>query len=84
VASPAKPDPALPETHYMYFIYVLKSINSDRIYIGSTDDIVRRLQEHNVGKVKSSKPFKPYALIYKESYTTRSEARGSNKKIRYN
>jgi putative endonuclease len=59
----------------MYFVYVLKSINSERLYIGSTDNIARRLQEHNAGKVKSSKPFNPYKLIHEELYATRSEAR---------
>jgi putative endonuclease len=58
----------------MYFAYVLYSPSSDRIYMGQTDNIEARLQRHNSGMVKSTKPFLPWELILTEGYGTRSEA----------
>ncbi len=51
-------------------------------YIGATDNIVRRLNQHNEGKVKSTKSYKPWRLIYNESYSTLSEARRREIKIK--
>jgi putative endonuclease len=33
----------------MYFIYILYSKKLDRYYVGTTDDVVKRLSEHNSG-----------------------------------
>lgn len=44
-------------------------------YIGQTDNIKKRLKEHNDGKAKSTKFRKPFELIGYEEYTTRNEAR---------
>ncbi len=43
-------------------------------YVGQTDDLNRRLTEHNKGQVSSSKPFIPYRLIHYEVYYLKSEA----------
>jgi putative endonuclease len=57
-----------------FFSYVLKSTNYNRRYIGSCEDIEIRLKRHNSGKVLSSKAYKPYIVIYKEEFETRTEA----------
>ena len=57
-----------------YFVYILKSTVADRRYIGSCEDIDVRLKRHNSGKVRSSKAYRPYVLIYSETFATRSEA----------
>ncbi|HET8837744.1 MAG TPA: GIY-YIG nuclease family protein [Flavobacteriaceae bacterium] len=59
----------------MFFVYILFSSDSHRYYIGMTDDLERRLLEHNNGKTKSTKAFIPWELIHTESYNTRLEAR---------
>jgi predicted GIY-YIG superfamily endonuclease len=46
----------------MWFVYILKSIKSGYTYIGSTDDLERRLKEHNFGLSKSTSPYKPFDL----------------------
>jgi putative endonuclease len=58
----------------MFYVYILKSSITKKHYIGCTDDLERRLLEHNNGKVKSSKAYKPWAMIYTESYNTGNEA----------
>jgi len=52
----------------MYKVYVLKSKKDNRRYIGYTDNIDRRLKEHNRGKVKSTYKRRPLELIYFEEY----------------
>ena len=62
--------------HYMkWTVYVLKSKKDNRRYIGSTNNLEKRIREHNAGKVKSTKNRKPLVLIYKEDFLTEGEAR---------
>lgn len=58
----------------MYYVYVLKSLRNGRFYTGSTDNVDRRLKEHNSGKSKYTRSTKPFELVYKEEFETRSEA----------
>ena len=53
----------------------MKSERDARIYVGMCTDIEVRLKEHNSGKTKSTKGFKPWKLIYKEETINRIEAR---------
>ncbi len=59
----------------MFFVYILKSIKNNRYYIGSTENIERRLQEHNSGKSKYTKLTAPFILVFKKEYQTVQEAR---------
>ena len=58
----------------MYFTYILKSRNFDHFYIGHTADLGKRLSEHNSSRVKSTKKYLPWEIIYYESINTKSEA----------
>jgi putative endonuclease len=58
----------------MFTVYILKSIKNGRYYIGQTRDIDDRIKRHNAGKVKSTKHYKPWEIIYFENCQTRSEA----------
>ncbi|TAF79015.1 MAG: GIY-YIG nuclease family protein [Sphingobacteriales bacterium] len=59
----------------MYTVYAICSKIDLRIYVGFTDNILRRLLEHNSGKTKSTKGYIPWVLIYSEQVTQRQEAR---------
>ena len=59
----------------MYYTYILKSENSNKIYIGSTNDIDRRLKEHNSGKCFTTKKMTPVKVIYYEAYEYEEDAR---------
>ncbi len=54
-----------------FTLYILKSINYNHYYIGQTKNIKDRLKLHNLGKVKSTKRFKPWKLVYKEEFNSR-------------
>ena len=57
-----------------YFVYILKSRDVDRYYIGHSADYVKRLAEHNRRKVKSTKAFVPWNIIYLERLESKSAA----------
>jgi putative endonuclease len=57
------------------YTYLLKSVNNNWHYIGSTKDLKERFNQHNSGEVKSTKFYKPFTLAYYESYTDYSLAR---------
>ena len=58
----------------IYFVYILKSIKTQRYYVGHTKDVNLRLIQHNAGKVRSTKSFVPWELIYMEELENKSEA----------
>jgi len=59
----------------MYYLYILKSKKDDKLYIGSTNDLRRRLLEHNEGKVSSTKSRAPFELRYYEVFYAERDAR---------
>jgi len=56
-----------------YFVYMLENVDG-RHYIGITTDPERRLVEHNNGSTRSTRPFRPWKLIYSKDFETRKEA----------
>lgn len=59
----------------MPFVYILKSINNNKFYVGSTTDIDRRIIEHNRGYTTYTKRYMPWKVIYFEKYINLSDAR---------
>ena len=59
----------------MYYLYVIKSLKDKGIYIGITDNIEKRLDEHNKGKTKSTKSRIPFILVYYEAYKNKADCR---------
>ena len=56
------------------FVYVLRSINFERNYIGFSRNVARRLRQHNSGKTKSTKPFLPWKVLFFEEFSSKEEA----------
>ena len=47
----------------MYYVYILQSINNpDRFYIGFTNDLKKRIQQHNSGENIHTNKFKPWNI----------------------
>ncbi|HEY4505507.1 MAG TPA: GIY-YIG nuclease family protein [Candidatus Paceibacterota bacterium] len=59
----------------MYYTYILKSKKNGRLYTGSTNDLRKRLKQHNEGKSTFTKRDKPYEIIYYEACMNESDAR---------
>lgn len=59
----------------MQHVYVLLSEKDRRLYIGTTSDIKKRLEQHNSGYVLATKNRRPFKLLYLESYSELSDAK---------
>lgn len=57
-----------------YYTYIIESITNQRWYIGHTNDIDRRLSEHNSGQNKSTKGKGPWKLIFLRSFNNNLDA----------
>ena len=66
----------------MYYTYIIKSKVKDRYYIGSSDNLERRLTLHNEGNTISTKAYIPWELIYFETFETKSEAMKRGKHLK--
>ena len=63
-----------PVVRSMFTVYVLQNSISKRYYIGSTNDINRRLIEHNRGQTQSTRQNGVWSIIYREVVDTKREA----------
>ena len=60
----------------MLFVYLLKSLKDESLYIGLTNDLERRLVEHNnSGLPGYTNKHKPFKLVYYESYLNETDAK---------
>ncbi len=66
----------------MFYVYILQSEKDMRFYVGSTNNLRRRLQEHNAGKVFSTKKRTPLKLIYYEACIDEADARKREKYLK--
>jgi putative endonuclease len=58
----------------MFTVYILRSQLDNKRYIGFTDNLDRRISEHNSGRVASTKNRRPLYLTYTESFGSKDEA----------
>ena len=65
-----------------YYVYILKSLKNNDIYVGSTANLFKRIALHNQGRVKSTKGYKPWELLEHYEYDSRSEAVQQEKHIK--
>jgi putative endonuclease len=63
----------------MWYVYFLELNNND-VYVGSTDDLRRRVADHNKGLVTSTKPLTPAKL---RSYVAVETEQGARSLERY-
>ncbi len=66
----------------MYYFYVLKSEADSKFYYGSTNDLKRRIREHDSAKVASTAYRIPINLVYYEAYTSLDLARMREKQVK--
>jgi len=66
----------------MFYVYVLKSRTNGDIYVGYSRDLRTRIDAHNKGKVKSTKAYKPWILVYYEAYKGKKDATKREKELK--
>lgn len=59
----------------MFYTYIIQSLQNNSYYIGSCQDIDERVRLHNHRRVKSTKPYTPWRLVYLEEYKALGGAR---------
>ena len=64
------------------FVYILESQKNKTYYIGSTNNLERRLDEHNSGKVKYTKNLRTLELKFFKKYDSLTEARKVEYKLK--
>ena len=58
----------------MHFVYSLESVDGNHWYVGVTNDVERRLSEHNAGKCIHTNKFKPWTLRTYTAFVERKRA----------
>ena len=67
----------------MYYIYILKSHRyEDKIYIGFTTDLKRRIMEHKNGKNVATRRLLPVELVYYEAYRSKKDAKNREYRLK--
>ncbi|MCW1949266.1 MAG: GIY-YIG nuclease family protein [Candidatus Shapirobacteria bacterium] len=69
-------------SYFFMELYILKSENFDRYYVGISANAQKRITEHNLGKTKSTKAHRPWKLIYTEQYPDYRLAREREKYLK--
>ena len=67
----------------MQFVYLIQSKTSQALYIGFTNNLKRRLTEHNENKSFSTKNKGPWELIYCEVYKSYEDAKEREDRLKY-
>ena len=63
----------------VYHVYALRSEKDGRVYVGFSHNVEKRLLQHNAGKTRSTKGYRPWVLIFYEEVRGRAEARNREK-----
>jgi putative endonuclease len=66
----------------MYYVYALRSLTRNYIYVSLTDDLKRRVHQHNKGLNRTTKAYAPFTLIYSRTFPTRIAARQKEKYLK--
>ena len=63
-------------------VYVLRSLRDGKRYVGITDNVAKRLRQHNRGEVTSTKGRRPFAVVYEEHVGDTAEGRAREKYLK--
>ena len=64
----------------MFYVYIIQNDNN-ALYYGSTNDLRRRMKEHNSGKSYSTRGH-VWRFVYYESFTSEIDAREREKQLK--
>jgi len=57
-----------------YYIYVLRSSKDSNFYVGYTEDLKSRFEQHSKGRVESTRDRRPLEIIYSEACLFKKDA----------
>ena len=65
-----------------FHLYILRSASTGKFYVGHTENLARRILEHNRNRTPSTRNRGPWELVYSEEFSTRSEASQREREIK--
>jgi putative endonuclease len=66
----------------MFWVYAIKAIEGERVYVGQTSNLRKRVAEHNRGLVPSTKRGRPWKLIALDECESRETARWLERRLK--
>ena len=66
----------------MFYVYVLQSQTRSYLYVGLTNNVKRRVDQHQAGREKTTRPYIPFKLLFTESFLNRVQARAREKYLK--
>ena len=66
----------------MHFVYLLKSLKDNTLYLGCTSSLEKRIVEHNQGKSDYSQKHILWKLVYSEGYYSKADAFGREQTLK--
>ncbi len=66
----------------MFYTYILRSVKNNQYYVGSCNNLDKRVSLHNKGLVKSTKRYAPWDIMLVEMHKTLKEARARETQIK--
>ncbi len=66
----------------MRYVYIIKSLRKKWYYVGSTNRLNERVEEHNSGQVKSTCHYVPFRLVYRKQFRFENDARLYERKLK--
>ncbi|TSC88790.1 MAG: putative endonuclease [Parcubacteria group bacterium Gr01-1014_3] len=58
-----------------WYVYIIQSVGNKSLYVGYTQDLEKRLKEHNHGLNFSTKPYRPWRIVHFEAYRNEKDAK---------
>ena len=66
----------------MFYFYVLYSLKDDKLYKGSSSNLLNRLKQHNAGRTKSTKHRRPLILLYFEVFEEKTDGNSKRSMVK--
>ena len=73
----------IPHHLSMFYVYILRSIKNGKCYIGLSNDLNRRLEQHNAGQSYWTRRYMPFELVYYEAYRSLEDAKERERKLKH-
>ena len=66
----------------MFFVYAIRSVARNYIYVGLAKDLQKRIGQHNNGQNRTTRAYAPFNLIFSETFPSLAEARAREKYLK--
>ncbi|MBT3227456.1 MAG: GIY-YIG nuclease family protein [Candidatus Marinimicrobia bacterium] len=66
----------------MYYVYCIENVEKNYLYVGSTSNLSKRIEQHNTGRSKSTRPYMPLKLTAYIGVPTERQARRLEKYVK--